>query len=150
MELTKDQIREEINRKRKDSWIEAWFAIEVLAVKEDIAKDSMAKHIEKLSKIKDAFVYETKFSDVNEVKNPMKNVEKGYAQIAEVKLFVKNMTSLMSTVMLYGPSSIEILGPKDLKISLEEIQNIANSLAGVVHQFASAGVGGIVITPEKG
>lgn len=144
--IQSEELKDEIKKKRKDDWIEAWFAIEALAVSEDVVKASLEKHIEKLSKAKDAFVYEKKFSDIKEVEKPLKNVEKGFSQIVEIKLFVKNLFSMISIVMLYGPSSIEILGPKDMKISIEEMQNIVNTLAGVVHQFASAGVGGIVIT----
>ena len=50
MDLTEEQ-KDEINKKRKDNWIEAWFGIEVLAVKEDVAKASLEQHIEKLSKV---------------------------------------------------------------------------------------------------
>lgn len=147
MSLTEEQ-KNEINKKRKDGWIEAWFAIEVLAVKEDVAKTSLEQHIEKLSKAKDTFIYEKKFGDVKVVEKPLKNVEKGYSQICEVRLFVKNFLAMISIVMLYGPSAIEILGPKNLELSIEEMQNITNTIAGIVHQFAAAGAGGIVITPE--
>jgi len=34
-------------------------------------------------------------------------------------------------------------------MKIDEVQNIANLLAGVIHQFAAAGVGGIIITPDK-
>jgi len=142
-------LRDEINKRKKDGWIEAWFAIEALAVKEDIVKNALELHVKKLSAIKGAFVYETKFSDIKTVEKPLKNIEKGYSQIVELKLFVKNLLTLIKIVMLYGPSSIEILGPNELKIKIDEVQNIANVIATLVHQFASAGVGGIVISPEK-
>ena len=51
--------------------------------------------------------------------------------------------------MTYGPSSVEIIGPDKKEISVAETQDIVNLLAGVVHQFAAAGVGGIIITPDK-
>ena len=143
-----DDLKDEIKSKRKEGWIEAWFAVEVLAVKEDVAKGSLKNHVEKLSKAKDVFVYEKKFSDVKEVEKPAKKIEKGFSQIAEVKLFVRSLFSLISIVMLYAPSSIEIIGPKGMDVRIDEIQNIANTLAAVVHQFASAGVGGVVIKPE--
>ncbi len=59
------------------------------------------------------------------------------------------MFTLVNVVLVYGPSAIEILGPDKKEIPLEEIQNLTNLLAGVVHQFAAAGVGGIVISPER-
>ena len=142
-------IRDDINKRKKDGWIEAWFGIEAMAVKEDIVKQSLEAHINKLSSTPDVLVYETKFGEVQKVDKPLKNWEVGYSQIVELKLFVKNLLTLIKVIMLYGPSSIEILGPKDLKITIEETQNISNVIATLVQQFASAGVGGIVITPEK-
>jgi hypothetical protein len=79
----------------------------------------------------------------------MKNVEEAYSQIAKVKFFAKNLSVLISVVMTYGPSAIEILGPDKKEMKINEVQNIVNLLAGVVHQFAAAGVGGIIITPDK-
>ena len=55
---------------------------------------------------------------------------------------------LLNAVMTYGPSAIEIVGPNKEEIDISEMQNVANTLAGVVHQFAAAGIGGIVITPK--
>jgi hypothetical protein len=143
------ELKEEINKRRKDKWFEVAFGIEVLAVKEDVAGDSLNKHVNKLSKEPWVFVYEKKFSEIQRVENPMKNVELAYSQIVSLKLFVKNLSTLLHIVMLYGPSSIEVLGPNKKEVELGEIQHVANNLASIVHQFAAAGVGGIVITPEK-
>lgn len=142
-------INEEVKKRKKENWIEVWFAIEALAVDKKIVESALKKHVEKLSKAMDTFIYEKKFSDIKKVENPMKDVKEGYSQVVEVKLFVKNLFSLISITLLYGPSSIEILGPKNKEIKLDEIQSICNILAGIVHQFASVGVGGIVITPDK-
>jgi len=93
-------------------------------------------------------VFEAQFSETTKVDNPMKGVAEAYSQIVNVKLFVKNLLSLMNIVMVYGPSSIEIMGPDSKKVDMSEMQNIVNNVAGIVHQFAAAGVGGIVITPK--
>jgi len=140
---------EEIKTKKKEGWIESWFVIEALAMNEDTVKSSLENHIKKLSNVKEVLVFETKFSDVQKVDKPVKNVEVGYSQIVDVKLFAKNLLTLIKVIMLYGPSSIEIIEPNELKLKAEEIQNISNTLAALVHQFAAAGAGGIVITPEK-
>jgi hypothetical protein len=147
--VVKVELRDEINKRKKDGWIEAWFAIEALAVSEDVVKSALENHVKKMHNIKDALIYEKKFSDIKIIEKPLKNMEKGYSQIVELKLFIKNLLTLIRIVMLYGPSSIEILGPNELKIKIDEVQNIANLIATLVHQFASAGVGGIVISPEK-
>ena len=142
-------IRDEIKKRRKESWLEVWFSIEVLGIDENIAKDSLSKHIEKLSHVKDTFIYEKDFKDIKKVKNPLKGVEEAYSQVVNVKFFVKSLPILLNVVLTYGPSSIEIMGPDKKDVNAAEIQDIANVLAGLVHQFAAAGVGGIVITPEE-
>ena len=109
----------------------------------------MKKHVEKMSNIRDIFVYEQEMTDAIEVEKPMKNVEKAYSQIAKVKFFAKNLTTLISVVLTYGPSAIEVMGRDKYDIKIDEIQSIANLLAGVVHNFAAAGIGGIIITPDK-
>jgi hypothetical protein len=148
MENINDEIKDEIKKKRKDGWIETWFSIEALGTNKEVVETSLNTHIEKLKKVKEAFVYEAKFSDIARVENPMKNVKEAYSQIVNVKLFIKNVFALINISMVYGPSSIEIIGPHNKSIDMSELQNIANSVAGIVHQFAAAGVGGIVITPK--
>ena len=147
--LSNEKLEEEIKNKRKNDWIEAWLAIEALAIDRKVVESSLRNHIEKLSRVKEAFIYEKRFSEIKKVENPVKNIKEGFSQIVELKLFIKDLFSLINIVMVYGPSSVEIIGPKNKEIKIEEIQRIANVLAGIVHQFASAGIGGIVITPEK-
>ncbi len=142
-------MNDEIKEKRKEKWFEVWFSIEALAVDKEVVENALKKHVEKMKAIKDVFVYETDFSEIIKVEKPMKNVEEAYSQVARVRFFAKTLSLLISVVMTYGPSSIEIISPDKKDISIAEIQDIANLLAGIVHQFAAAGVGGIVITPDK-
>ena len=140
---------EQIKEKRKEKWLDAWFSIEALAVDKDVVESALAAHVEKMGDIRDIFIYEKEFSETVKVENPMKNVAEAYSQIAKVKFFAKSLTTLISVVLTYGPSAVEILSPDKKEIRIDEVQSIANLLAGVVHQFAAAGVGGIIITPDK-
>lgn len=143
------EIEAQIKEKRKEKWFEVWCSVEALAVHKDVVENALKKHIEKMKQIRDAFVYDIEFSDALKIEKPMKNVEEGYSQIVKVKFFAKNLAVLLSIIMTYGPSAIEIIGPDRREIKIDEAQNIANVLAGVVHQFAAAGAGGIIITPDK-
>ena len=142
-------IKDEISRRKREKWFDAAFAIEVLGINEDVAKSSLEKHVEKMSHVKDMFVYEKKFMEIKRVQNPMKGVEEAYSQVVNVKFLVKKLSTLLNVVLAYGPSSVEILGPEKKDIDIGEIQDVSNVLAGLVHQFAAAGAGGIVITPEE-
>jgi hypothetical protein len=144
-----DETKELINQKKKERWLEVWFSIEALAVEKEVVESALQDHTEKMNSIKDVFIYETDFSESIKVEKPMKNVEEAYSQIVKVKFFVKSLSTLLSVVMTYGPSSVEIIGPEKKEINISEIQDISNLIAGVVHQFAAAGAGGIIITPDK-
>ena len=142
-------VNDEISRCKKEKWFEVLFSVEALGVTEDVVKNSLEKHIEKLSHIKELVVYEKKFSEIKHVKNPIQGVESAYSYFVNVRFFAKTMSTLLNVVLIYGPSSVEVLGPNKKEIDMSEAQDICNVLAGMVHQFAAAGIGGIVITPEE-
>lgn len=144
-----ESIKEEIKKKRKDNWFELLFSIEALAVNQEVVESSLQEHVNKIKKTENVFVYETNFYETKEVEKPFKNVEKAYSQIVSMKLFIKDLFTLLNTVILFGPSSIEVLGPDKKEISLSEVQNVANQIAGLVHQFAAAGLGGMLIMAPK-
>lgn len=140
---------ERVKEKRDEKWFEAVLMIEVLGIEEDVVRTALERHVEKLESVRNTYVYEKSFGDIKKVENPMKDVKEAYSQVVEVKLFAKDLFTLVNIVLVYGPSAIEVLGPEKREIKIDEVQNLSNLLAGVVHQFAAAGVGGIVISPEK-
>ena len=138
------------DKARKDGWIEAWFAIEALGASADVVEAALKTHVDKLAHEEDVIVLNKEFKAVEEVKNPPKPLRSGWSQVANATLLAKDLQTLIRLVLMYGPSAIEIIGPKSKQINIGEIQNIVNSLAGLLHQFVAAGVGGLVITPDRG
>ena len=149
MQIDPDRLKEEIHRKKKEEWIEAWFSIEALAVSKETVENSVKSLIDNLSEFPDVFVYEHKIYDAVLVKEPMKDISEAYSQIADIKLFAKDLITMVNISAVFGPSSVEIISPKKKTVEMGEIQNTCNALAALVHQFAAAGVGGIVISPSK-
>lgn len=143
-----EKTKTTLEKRRKDGWFDVWFAIEALAKDKEVVNSALEKHIEKLEAMEGAFVYDKKFRGAESVENPIKGVKKAFSQVTEVKLMIRDLFTLLNIVMLFGPSAIEVMSPEKKEIRIDEIQNIANQIAGIVHQFASAGVGGIVITPD--
>ncbi|MEM7826912.1 MAG: hypothetical protein QXQ40_01665 [Candidatus Aenigmatarchaeota archaeon] len=135
--------------KLSQGWLKVWFAIELMATNKEFTEKVLKEHVENLSKAKNVLVLEKDFKSVEKVKNPPKNVQEAYSQVVEVKLLVKDLFTLINIIIAYGPSAIEILEPNEKRIRIDEIQNIANTIASLIHQFAQAGVGGIVISPSK-
>ncbi len=130
-------------------WMKVGFIFEVLGMNKEIVEKSLKEHIDKLEKIKTSLVYKKDFSLVEKVEKPMKGIEFAYSQIVETEVMVQDLKTLMVITISYGPSSIEILKPNTMNISAGEIQDVANMTSGVIHQIASAGLGGIVATPKK-
>jgi hypothetical protein len=141
---------DDIVKRRKDGWIEVWFVFEALGIDKDAVGSALKLHTEKLSRIKDLLVYETSFKEIAEAKNLPQGIsaEKAWSQVADVKFFAKDIPMLMDIIMVYGPSSVEILGPLKKEIKIDELQSTANTLAGLVHEFAARGVGGILVSSE--
>lgn len=142
-------VKEQVAKYKKDRWFDVAFSIEVLAITKEVADDSLDKHIKKLSEENGVLVYETSYRDAIRVEKPLRDIQEAYSKVVNMRLLIKNLSVLMHVVVLYGPSSIEVLGPGKKEIELGEVQHVANNLASIVHQFAAAGVGGIVITPER-
>ncbi|MEM5798206.1 MAG: hypothetical protein QW703_01940 [Candidatus Aenigmatarchaeota archaeon] len=130
----------------KEGWIKALFRIEVLATSADAAKSALEQHVKKLEREKDTKVLKKDFSKILEVENPLPNIKKGWSYIVELELIAKRLEKLIYLVMTYGPSSIEIIEPKEIKIDISETQTILNSLAELIHRYAAAGLGGILIS----
>ena len=140
---------EQVKQRKKDKWFDVWVHIEALAVDKDVVESALKRHVEKMDDVKNILVYDRHFTETVKVDKPAKDVEVGYSQIVKVKFLAKDLLTLIGVAMTFGPSSVEIMSPDKKEVSLSEAQNIVNLITGVVHQFAAAGVGGIIITPEK-
>jgi len=141
---TKAKVKELEN----NGWLSISFIFEVLGTNKEIVEKSLKEHVEKLDRIKTYFAYKKEFSEIEEQEKPLKNIEKGYSQFVEIECMIKDLESLFAIAISYGPSSIEINKPKKVEISAGELQTLVNLIAGTIHKFAEAGLGGIVATPK--
>ena len=140
-----EELLEAVEKRREEGWIDAWFAFEVVAVTKEAAESAMKKHIEALENLRNVLVYEKSFQEIKEVEMKGYKIEKAYSKTAEVKLLLKDFETLVHVTVTFAPSAIEIYSPEKLEIKINELQNISNMLAGLMHQFASARLGGVVI-----
>ncbi len=139
--LTKEQISEKL----KQGWIQAAMMFEVLAAKEEVAKEALQNHIGKMEKSEFLGMIKKDFSEAEKVEKPIKGIETGFSQICETEFLVKNFDSLAHLVLEFGPASVEILKPEKYQLSVREAQNVLNIVAEMMHRFAAVGLGGIVI-----
>ncbi len=141
--------KEEAQEKVDKGWIKVRAFIEVMAIKEEAATMALEKHVEKIGKQDGIEIYKKEFDEPEVVENPpTKKANKAYSQIAEIEFVVSSVKNLMTFSMLYGPSSVEVMEPDSLKIKGGELQDMANSISALMHQYASQGAGGIVASPD--
>lgn len=129
--------------------IRVWAAFEVLAVNEDVAKKSLNTLIDKMENDKIVELYSKEFTEPIKVKNPTKTIEEAYSVTCDLEFIVKNVDKLVGFVITYGPSAIEIMEPDEMKMKMGEVQNILNTISGMMHKFAEAGIGGLVFVNKE-
>ena len=141
--------KEEADEKVKDGWIRTWMMFEVLAVNENTTKNSLESLLNNLDEDSRIKMYKKDFGEIKRVEKPIANVEVGYSLTGEIELISKNFDNLVQIVTEYGPSAIEILEPKNINMDAGEAQIVLNSVSQIMHQFAAAGAGGMVLVRGK-
>ena len=126
--------------------IKAWLAFDVVALDRNVASSSLEKHLDKISSVPAVKEIERKLHEPVETEFRGK---KAYSAAAELTAEFNTFHDLINTIIVYGPSAIEILSPDKMEIDMAEMQDVCNVVAGMMHRFASAGVGGLVINTEK-
>ena len=140
-----NDIKKEEEKRLKEGWIKSTMIIEVLAVKESAAESALQSHVEKMSKEDNTLITETRYHETKEIDNPMPKIEKAYSKIVDVDVLTKDFDNLVRIVLYYAPSSIEIVEPEKIKMDMGEAQGILNTLSEVIHKFAQAGLGGVMV-----
>ncbi|MEE9323077.1 MAG: hypothetical protein V3U72_00885 [Candidatus Aenigmarchaeota archaeon] len=140
------KIEDKVKKRMKEKWIKVEIMIEAMAISKEAAESALEKHVEKMEKEKNMLIYKKDFKEVKEVERPLPNIPKGFSHIVEIELVVENFDKLIYIVLNYGPSSIEILEPDNIKLDLGEAQGILNTLAALVHRFAAMGAGGMLVS----
>jgi hypothetical protein len=133
------------DKKVKEGWIRSTMMIEVLAVNKDSAKSALEGHVKKMEMVKTSHIYKKDFKGFIEVEKPFPNIDKAYSYVVELEMVSKNFEALIFMVMNYAPSSVEILEPKELKVDIGQAQSTLISISEMMHKFARAGLGGVVI-----
>jgi len=139
--LSKEQIAEKL----KQGWIQAGMMFEVLAITEEAAKEALQSHVGKMEKDGLVSVVKKDFLQIEKVEKPVQGIETGFSQVCNTELMAKNFDTLVQIVLEFGPASVEILKPDKYQLSAGEAHNILNTMAEMMHRFAAAGFGGIVI-----
>lgn len=141
--------KEILAEKLQKGWLYAKMFFEVMAASEDVAKSALSEHLAKIRKMENMKVVSESFGDVVKVENPPRQLEEAYSQIVEVEILVSSLENLMYSVIFFGPSSVEIIEPKEFRVGFESAQSMVNAVAELMHRYSASGFGGIVISTKK-
>lgn len=141
--------KQEADEKVKGKWIRAMLIFEVIAVSEEATMKALEQHLGKLDRDDRVKLYEKDVSDIIKIENPTPRIKEAYSAHAETGLITNSFQKLMQIVIEYGPSALELLEPGRIEIPIGDAQSMLNSISQVMHQFAAAGVGGIVIARKQ-
>jgi hypothetical protein len=111
--------------------IRAIMIVEVAGRPAQHVKDSIKAHVGQLRLKKEICVINESISNPRKVEG----AEEMYTCFAEVEIEVENFARLTEIVFDYMPSSIEILNPDKVEMSLPEATTYLNTLAGRLHRY---------------
>ena len=60
-----------------------------------------------------------------------------YTQFFNVDISVPEFSDIVYLIVQYGPSSVELLEPTEVKLNLSEAQEVLNEIASAVHYYVS-------------
>ncbi len=138
--------KEEIKDRVSNGWIRSRMTFEVMAADSKTTSDALAEHIVKFKKVPDNEVISEKYEDVIEVLPPPRDIEQAFSQVVEVEVLSHSIESMLLAVVSFGPSSIEVLEPKEMIVKYGTVQTVMNTASDLMHRFAAQGIGGIVIS----
>jgi len=139
----------EAKEKAAAGWFDVWVAFEGLAVNKEAVKsalEGLMSHLEADHKIK---VYAKEFLEPEKVENPIKGISEAWSLVVNVNFVSKSFHDLVQVIIEYGPSAVEILGPSKKEMQINEAQDVLNNIAGMMHRYAAAGLGGMVLVRGK-
>lgn len=116
-----------IGEKLQGKKIHCVIVLEIAGRPADYIKKAMSLVVKTLGKEKGVEIISKKTHKV-------KKVETIFSTFAEIEMIVQSLPDLIALLFGYTPSSIEILEPSSLDLSLNDINNLLNDLASKIHR----------------
>jgi len=116
-------------KESKKGWIHCVAIIEVLGKPADYLNEVVKQIVETIKK--DTANIEI-LKDTYAEPKPVQNL---FSSFVEIEFLVKNPNVLESLIFSYLPSSIEILDPPEMKISLNDANLLFNDFSARLHEY---------------
>ncbi len=130
-------------------WMKVWMIFEVQAADKGVCVSSLKKHVKDMGSLDSVEIIDESFAGVDKIEAPEGLKKRGvnalFAQVSEVTIMARDFEGLVNVVINYAPSAVEIMAPEKITITMRDAQNSLASVADMMHKFARAGIGGVVI-----
>lgn len=130
-------------------WMKVWMIFEVQAADKAVCVSSLKKHVKDMGSLDSVEIIDESFAGVDKIEAPEGLKKRGvnalFAQVSEVTIMARDFEGLVNVVINYAPSAVEIMAPEKITITMRDAQNSLASVADMMHKFARAGIGGVVI-----
>jgi hypothetical protein len=108
--------------------------IEVAGRPKEYVEETIKNYVKKIKKEEKTDIVKEEYSDVKKQEDE-KTKEEFWHKFVELELWSKNLPSLIDFCFDYMPSSIEVIGPKELHLREREISGLLNDLQGNLHRM---------------
>lgn len=126
--------------------VEVWMVFEAVGPKKEGVENSLDEHINTLKDEEEGVeVIELERDEATKMEDPHPSLDEGYSQVVEMDVEMENFQKAIETVINYGPTYVQFKGPEKYKMDLAESQNVLQSVANTMHQYAQMGTGGVLI-----
>lgn len=130
----KEEIASELRRRKAieqedDNAFRIQVIIEIQAVEEELLKKQLEKVLATMEK-------EPYFRIYAHSSAPIEKVGERYSTFLEVNLSVRDFRALVRLMFFYGPTSVEVIKPKEIKFTMDDFQNGLVDMSEMVHGYA--------------
>ncbi|MBU2523495.1 MAG: hypothetical protein KKE23_04385 [Nanoarchaeota archaeon] len=116
------------NDRIKQGWLHVNVIIEILGKPKEYIQQVLRTMLEKMKK-------EERFEVVKEVVAEPREHEGYFTSFVDLEIVIKDMNALQEFIFAYLPSSVEIVTPTELNLSLNDANILFNNMAARLHSY---------------
>ncbi len=105
--------------------------VEIAGRPAEHVKAALGKHIEILDKVDDITVHSIKISEPRKIENS----NEMFTCFAEADFEAKSFARLSETMFDFMPSSVEVIEPSKVILSMGEATDLLNNISGRMHRY---------------
>ena len=121
----------DVGEKLSEGYLKVILIVEVLGRPAEYVADALKKILTVMKRDKNLIILEKKAYKPKRAKN----ARDLFTSFMELELLAKGMRGLYEICLDYMPSSIEIIEPSELKMSLSQANSVINEFVGRLHKY---------------